>query len=123
MFFGDIKDVEKADHFKFFDRATGLQQGSAESTWLAGLKALANSGRPKFVNAAEVLQKKYDKSKRDGLLKSYWKKRKADEELVDEADDAANESAKRVVQSSRLKVNRAFNIVDERTKGKGEKKK
>ncbi|KAF9579256.1 hypothetical protein BGW38_004564, partial [Lunasporangiospora selenospora] len=115
-FFGDIQDVEKADHFKFFDRSTGRQQGSSESAWLAGLKALANSGYPKFVNSAEVLQKKYDKSKKDGLLKSYWKKRKAEEELVEEADDAAYESAKLVVRSSRLKVNHAFNTVDERTK-------
>ncbi|KAF9158976.1 hypothetical protein BGX20_003162, partial [Mortierella sp. AD010] len=117
-FFNENKDIEKADHFKFFDRATGLQQGSAESTWLAGLKALADSKQPKFAKAADILQKKYNKSKREGWIKSYWKKRKAEQELVDEADDAANETAKCVVRSSRLKACRAFNIVDERTIGK-----
>ncbi|KAF9996913.1 hypothetical protein BGZ79_009338 [Entomortierella chlamydospora] len=84
-FFNETKDIEKADHFKFFDRVTSLQKGSAESTWLAGPKALAHSKQPKLAKAAEILQKKYDKSKKDGLLKSYWKKRKAEEELVDEA--------------------------------------
>ncbi|KAG0272610.1 hypothetical protein BGZ96_005256, partial [Linnemannia gamsii] len=84
-----------------------LHQGSAESTWLAGIQALANSDRLKFVNAAKVLRRKYDKSKKDGLLASYWRKRKADSDLVGEADDAANETAKRLVWSSRLKAQHA----------------
>ncbi|KAF9112812.1 hypothetical protein BGX27_002740 [Mortierella sp. AM989] len=88
-----IKDIEKVDHFEFLGRATNLQQGSAGSTWLTGLKALAHGKQPKFVKAAEMLQKKYSKYKKDGLLKSYWKKRKAEEELVDEADDATSEAA------------------------------
>ncbi|KAG0015818.1 hypothetical protein BGZ82_001286, partial [Podila clonocystis] len=115
-FFTTAKDLEKANHFQFFDHVTSLHQGTAESTWLAGIHALANSDRPKFVNAAKVLRRRYDKSKKDGLLASYWRKRKADSALVDEADDAANETAKRMVRSSRLKARHAFNAVDKRTK-------
>ncbi|KAF9918770.1 hypothetical protein FBU30_011281 [Linnemannia zychae] len=111
-FFIEINDIEKTDQFEFFVRVTKLQQCSAESTRLAGLKALAQSKQPKFVNPAEILQKKYDTSQKNGLLKSYWKKRSAEEELIEEADDAANETAKCVVRSSRLKARRAFNVID-----------
>ncbi|KAK3838850.1 MAG: hypothetical protein J3R72DRAFT_423213 [Linnemannia gamsii] len=114
-FFTSVKDLEKANHFQFFDHVTGLHQGSAESTWLAGIQALANSDRLKFVNAANVLRRKYDKSKKDGLLASYWRKRKAESDLVGEADDAANETAKRLIRSSRLKAQHAFNAVDKGT--------
>ncbi|KAF9971084.1 hypothetical protein BGZ75_002016, partial [Mortierella antarctica] len=115
-FFTTVKDLEKANQFQFFDHVTSLHQGSAESTWLAGIQALANSDHLKFVNAAKVLRRKYDKSKKDGLLASYWRKRKADSDLVGEADDAANETAKRLVRSSRLKAQHAFNAVDKGTK-------
>ncbi|KAF9427678.1 hypothetical protein BGZ76_002231 [Entomortierella beljakovae] len=107
-YFHEITDIEKANHFDFFDRVSNPPQGSVERTWLSGLKALADSGCVKFVLAAEVLQKKYAKSKKDGLLKSYWKERQEHEDLVEEANQAANETAKHAIRSSRLKTRAAF---------------
>ncbi|KAF9416859.1 hypothetical protein BGZ94_010105 [Podila epigama] len=70
----------------------------------------------------QLLQRKYEKSVRNGSLKSYWKRRHDDEELAEDVQDAVKQCGKRIVQSSLLKIHDTFNTIDELVNAKGDKR-